>query len=229
MISTALNINNTFQFEHAYRYANVRSVCPGPTQCPFHTINQRRPTQRRDRNYGVYFGQQMRRMRLRPHTATNTNHTCQIQPHMQQAIQTYALYVRPPRANTAASSYLGSKIVCEIATSCILHQTPIEHLNSSTHTAIETYVLFVQGQHDTSFIHSTNKDQHRAVIIVIVVCAFGQHVRVRFRPHTASKSNNVFKFNHARSNANVRAIRPWHPFHILNKQKSTQTEPSSSL
>ena len=82
------------------------------------------------------------------------------------------------------------------------------------------------------YIHSTNKDQHRVVIIVIVVCVFGQHARVRLRPHTACKSNNAFKFNHARSNANVRAVRPgpiWYPFHTFNKQRLTQTEPSTSL
>ena len=162
-------------------------------------------------------------LRRTPITHVKFNHICS-----KQYKHTRCMFVHPEPTQQQVV-YLGSKIVCEMATSCILHQTPIEHLNSNRHTAIETYVLFVQGQHDTSFIHSTNKDQHRAVIIVIVVCAFGQHVRVRFRPHTASKSNNVFKFNHARSNTNVRAIRPWHPFHILNKQKSTQTEPSSSL
>ena len=34
---------------------------------------------------------------------------------------------------------------------------------------MQTYGLFVQGQHDTRSIRSTNEDQQRAVIAIIVV------------------------------------------------------------
>ena len=37
------------------------------------------------------------------------------------------------------------------------------------HTAMQTYGLFVQGQHDTRPIRSTNEGQKRAVIAIIVV------------------------------------------------------------
>ena len=34
---------------------------------------------------------------------------------------------------------------------------------------MQTYGLFVQGQHDTRSIRSTNQDEQRAVIAIIVV------------------------------------------------------------
>ena len=53
------------------------------------------------------------------------------------------------------------------------HRTPITRSNLSTHAATQTYALFVQGQHETHHIHSTNDDQRRAVI-AIVRSVFGQ-------------------------------------------------------
>ena len=50
-----------------------------------------------------------------------------------------------------------------------LHRTPITPSNSRTHAKEKTYQLFVQGQHDTRSIRSTNEDQHKAVIAVIIV------------------------------------------------------------
>ena len=57
--------------------------------------------------------------------------------------------------------YSSSKTVHEgemyyYATSCILHGTPITIVFSSpsAHTAIHTYTLFVQGQHDDTLVDS---------------------------------------------------------------------------
>ena len=41
--------------------------------------------------------------------------------------------------------------------------------NNKSERSNKTYALFVQGQHDTRFIHSTNEDQWRVVINIIVV------------------------------------------------------------
>ena len=42
------------------------------------------------------------------------------------------------------------------------------------HTAIQTYALHVQGQHDTRSIQSTNADQCRTVINIIIVYSEGK-------------------------------------------------------
>ena len=98
-----------------------------------------------------------------PITRVKLKHICS-----KQCKRTRCMFVHPGPTRQQVV-YLDSKIVREIATSCILHRTPIEHLNPSMHTAIQTYALFVHDQRDTRFIHSTNEDQRRAVIIVIVV------------------------------------------------------------
>ena len=144
-------------------YANVRSVRAGPTRCPFHTFKQRRPTQRCHRHYSACFGQDMRRIRLRPHTAMNTNHTCQTQAHMQQAMQTYALVRQGPtrhpfhtfneqRSTQSRHRHWIAHDEDEIMTSyTAMHQMPRAASSSSTHTVTQTYELFVKSQHDARF------------------------------------------------------------------------------
>ena len=99
-----------------------------------------------------------------PITRVKFKHICS-----KQCKLTRCMFIHPgPTRHSIV--YLDSKIVREIATSCKLDRTPIEHSNSSTHTAAYTYALFVvQGQHRTRSIHSTNKNQRRTAIIVIAV------------------------------------------------------------
>ena len=83
-------------------------------------------------------------------------------------------------------------------------------------TALLTYELFIQQQHDTRSIRSTNEDQQQAVIAVIVVFVDSETAYIwgclKLWPHnTASNANKPFiqvqASVHARSNANVRAVR----------------------
>ena len=86
-------------------------------------------------------------------------------------------YIQQTKINAEPSSplhvvYLDSKMthMGKMTTSyCVKHQliTPSNAI-THTHKAIQTYALFVHGQRDTRFKHSTNEDQRRAVIAIVV-------------------------------------------------------------
>ena len=123
-------------------------------------------------------------------TTSYCNNTCQIQAQSNANV----LPFRPAIANTAiVVAYLDSKID-EITTSSYTASVHIEHQRSnlSTHAATKAYTLFVQSQHDTHDIHSTNKDQRRAAMHRHC-SVFGQHMmRIRLlRRHTAITSEAI--------------------------------------
>ena len=100
-----------------------------------------------------------------PITRVKFKHICS-----KQCKRTRCMFVHPGPTRQKAV-YSDSKIVREIAASCMLHQTAINRTFKFEHAYcyFQTYALFVHGQHDTQFIHSTKEDQRRAVIIVILV------------------------------------------------------------
>ena len=94
----------------------------------------------------------------------------------------------------AVAVYLHTKIAheCNVDKFTSSYVTKHQYLtatNSSTHASLQTYGLFVHGQHDTSPTHSTNEDQRTAVIAIVVYlnskiwtsklllwCMFGHHI-----------------------------------------------------
>lgn len=74
--------------------------------------------------------------------------------------------------------------------------------------------------------HSTNEDQRRDVV-AIVVCVFGHHtIEFRSWPCVASNNNNNFKFNHTNDAQSVRPGQTRHRFHAFDKKKIS-ADPSS--
>ena len=105
-----------------------------------------------------------------------------------------------------------------------------------THKAIQTtYVLFVHDQRDTRFVHSTNENQRRTVIIIVVyldskmVHSWGCIIRDALRPHTASNTYNQHLQVQARTANTDELTSCWfgpirHPlFHTFSTWKSTQS------
>ena len=98
-----------------------------------------------------------------------------------------------------------------------LHRTPYNHLRLKfTYTvALQTYVLIVQSQHDiaTACIHSSNEDQHRVIITIVVYLEHKQNskrVWVYLRPHTLYQTpmitlSNFITQQHKRTSCLFRA------------------------
>ena len=140
---------------------NVRTVWPGPTRHDTYSIHSANEDECRAVITSVVYTSVI----LRAHTASNSNKT---------ATQTYVLFVQDKNDTRFIHStnedqrraviivivvYLDSTWGWDY--DCILHPKATTPSNSSTHAAMQTHALFVQGQHDTRSIHSTNKGQHR--------------------------------------------------------------------
>ena len=154
----------------------VQPVCPGSTRHPLPEIIQSTNDDQRVSIIAIIVCFEIMRVRLRPHSyCIEHQQHCSIQARMQQYKHTFCSF----RVNTTPFHTLTNsrhRHYCVFERRMMrVRLRPHTALNTytttsnlCTHTAIQTYDLFVQGRHDSRFIHSTNKDQRRAVIAIVV-------------------------------------------------------------
>ena len=140
------------------------------------------------------------RIKLRPHIVSNTNYTCQIVAHTQQ----YKRTAWSSRANTTPVPYIqqneDQRIVvmhrhCSvfgrtarkgemITTIYCIHRTSITraHTRSNTNVRAVCPATMRHPFHTFNQRRLAQSRQHHCNV-------FGQRVRVRLRPHTASKQH----------------------------------------
>ena len=125
----------------------------------------------------VYLVQQWIKVTLQPDTINRTfkfkhasiqTHILFIQsaPRSAQHRSIHSTGVNKHRMVIAVAVYLHTKIAheCNVDKFTSSYVTKHQYLtatNSSTHASLQTYGLFVHGQHDTRSIHSTNGDRRR--------------------------------------------------------------------
>ena len=134
--------------------------------------------------------------------------------------------INPGRAIIAVAVYLGRqciKVRLQPHTASIFEVKELTPSNLSMRRAIQTYLLFIQSQHDTHVImHSINK-----VIAASHCSVFGQQNSTRVCNYDLilhrSNTNHTFKLQqYKRTSCLSRPI--WFPFHTFNKQAKINTE-----
>ena len=213
-LHTALIINNTVQFKRTRSKTNVHSVRP---HHGMHSTNK-------DQHRAAIAIVRHFESEITPLCCTKHSH------HVSNSsnINIRTVCPEPTRHDTHSIRSANEDQYRAVITSVVYTRVILRpHTASNTNkTAIQTYVLFVQGHSSTRSIHSTNE---RAVIIVIAVYLY--RTRGWIRPHTPSKSNNAFKFKHAAIQTYT-LLRPgptWYPFYTFDEQRSTQAESLSPL
>ena len=137
------------------------------------------------------------RIKFRPHIASNTNNTCQIVAHMQQHKRTAcSCRANPTPACNKRRSMRSRHRHCNVFAQRMMVRLLRPHTESSTHNAAQ----FKQhkrtrcsSRDNTTPFDTFNK--RRSTQSHHCHCnVFGQRMRVRLRPHTASNTNNTAQF-----------------------------------